>query len=686
MATRRGQRPGGAALQLDVLALGSVVDKQFSDGRLKGAVDSMMSNALRPDAEVAASIPPSTSEPRIIEQSRIRLALAKGLDPADVVEGEKDNGAPLSPTPVAPTATSEPGDKPEIPFILGAGRCEIGSSGFKLLASVLTHKSFGRLVYADLSSNVATDLGKDFSGVVEICAALGPLPHLKFLSLHNNMLLQPGAEAVSKMLRTTKSLQYLDLSRCNISAAGAEELLPAFRRRRAGAPIAAGESTASAAGDDDDGVPVRPPTPENPGANQSLLWLDLSENNLCMFGFGTTDAMCDLVKGLLRHPKLRRLDLSRNRLARPVIAALAAEIEHNATIRTLRVDENDIDARPAAAIAQSLVHNSTLKTLTLRANRLRSDGASAFADLCRRGTSLTSIDLRDNYIGDVGQKDIKLALQGLPPPPEVTAYADPNSVSSSAFDGSGSGGVGDGTPYDGSGSADDDDGVGGDDREPRPATAGTEEDVARSLASDLADSSISVDEAASVATGSGSASGGAGRPTGSGGQDPTRPSTAASSAVSASGRSTPASQQLVHGAGAATISMAGDAGNAYSLDFYTEAKEGDDEDDDDEDEQGNSRRRPGIQGASGGAAAASSSESPVSPTRTPAAGGGIRAVMALRPDAPPAPIDAASIAPVAPAASAPRLLEREDGAWVDTLHGRTVYVLTPGAESQRYSQ
>jgi hypothetical protein len=494
------KRPGGASLQMDILDLNTALERNtdLKDGRLRASIEAAMRCAQRPDLETAAATPPSFAEPRLIHASKVRVALAACKDPeiifeeevvtaAATIKGESTTNDPTNDKISSSyyTAQQSPLSSDTIPLLLGANRCDLGSTGCRLLASVLPHKVFmKRLVFCDLSSNAATDLGKDFGAVAKLCESLGELPHLAYLSLHGNILLAPGCASICRMLRSgCKNLRYLDLSRCNIGHAGAYELLPAFERtvsprkakkRITGSAVAGLLSSDSkhnendeseGKGDDDtsaddallaekameaalegrteefeaalaaEAALAEANQPINVLANKSLVWLDMSENNLCGFGLDNTPAI-SLVSALIQHTSLRHLDLSRNRLARPVVTAIAESIESNTSIKSLSLDENAIDAQPAAHLARSLVNNTSLHTLSMRYNRLRSDGASAFAHLLRHGHSIKRLDIRGNYIGDLGQRDIKLAMEGKPPPPEVTAFGANLSASLEGADGS----------------------------------------------------------------------------------------------------------------------------------------------------------------------------------------------------------------------------------------------------------
>ncbi len=100
---RAPPRPGGAALQMDVLELGSFLEAAaLAPGRLKEALEDMCSRALRPEKEAggaaAGSLP--ADEPRVREYARFRTALAAGGGSAGSA------AAALIPDSVSETSTS----------------------------------------------------------------------------------------------------------------------------------------------------------------------------------------------------------------------------------------------------------------------------------------------------------------------------------------------------------------------------------------------------------------------------------------------------------------------------------------------------------------------------------------------------------------------------------------------------
>jgi hypothetical protein len=480
---RAPARPGGAALQMDVLELSAGMEAlRVQDGRLKAALDDMQTRAVRPDLENAALKVTNAADKQASDYCAFRRAIVTGVsaiaaapageksappaEPLLLAEGEEtpnEASSAVDPAPylaVAPhVIVLPPASGVDIPFVLDAARCDGGSVGCRLLSSVFARcpAPLKRLAYLDLSHASATDTGTSFTPLYELVVALTSLPALRFLSLAGTSMGGPGGEVLRRLLRTLPSLTHLDVSDCSLGAQGAEELLGAFPVVPAevadAAPAGAEEeedpevaaiiAAAKAAREEEQGLKKKKKAPtagagwSGGTANTSLLWLDISGNNLCSYGLDPLPA-ARLVRALLGHPSLQHLNLARNRLGEAAIVppALVRGVAANASLRSLVLDENSLDAAPAAAIAAALESNSVLTHLSLRSNRVRSDGASAFASLLRcvtmgpwaRGEEgarppapgLQCLDVRDNYIGPIGRSDLRLALEGCPPPPEVS--------------------------------------------------------------------------------------------------------------------------------------------------------------------------------------------------------------------------------------------------------------------------
>ncbi len=139
-------------------------------------------------------------------------------------------------------------------------------------------------------------------------------------------------------------------------------------------------------GEEEEDTPLLPRSP----SNLSLLWLDLSDNNLSDNG-GAPGVVSRLIHSLLGHPTLRHLNLSRNRLgvgyaAAPTSLALVSGLVGNSTLESLYLDGNSLDSQALLAAAIAANPRSSLTHLSLRLNRCRTPGASAFAALIRSQT------------------------------------------------------------------------------------------------------------------------------------------------------------------------------------------------------------------------------------------------------------------------------------------------------------
>jgi hypothetical protein len=123
-------------------------------------------------------------------------------------------------------------EDPSALFLL-VGNRELGISGMRELATLLTpplrsQQITAHLAFIDISDNQATDFGADFEPLRNLCYQLARLSSLRWLSLHNTTLLHEGSVIVSRLLRYSRSLRFLDMSRCNVGERGAQALYAAF--------------------------------------------------------------------------------------------------------------------------------------------------------------------------------------------------------------------------------------------------------------------------------------------------------------------------------------------------------------------------------------------------------------------------------------------------------------------------
>ena len=119
---------------------------------------------------------------------------------------------------------------------------------------------------------------------------------------------------------------YLNLSRNNISDAGATDIAQALHH------------------------------------NSTLNTLDLSNNNISDAG------ATDLAQALHHNSTLKELYLSSNNISDAGATDLAQALHHNSTLKELYLSHNSISDAGATALAQALHHNSTLKELELYGN------------------------------------------------------------------------------------------------------------------------------------------------------------------------------------------------------------------------------------------------------------------------------------------------------------------------------
>jgi hypothetical protein len=150
---KQPKRAGGAKLQMDILDLNTALERNtdLKDGRLRASIEAAMRCAQRPELEAAAATPPSFAEPRLVHASKVRVALAACKDPEATFEEEvaaasaaisngtvsvstdpTDNVSAAGKASKVYTPQPSPLEADTIPLLLGANRCDLGSSGCRL--------------------------------------------------------------------------------------------------------------------------------------------------------------------------------------------------------------------------------------------------------------------------------------------------------------------------------------------------------------------------------------------------------------------------------------------------------------------------------------------------------------------------------------------------------------------------
>jgi Ran GTPase-activating protein (RanGAP) involved in mRNA processing and transport len=149
---------------------------------------------------------------------------------------------------------------------------------------------------------------------------------------------------------------------------------------------------------------------------------ELYEQGIC------DEGAVEIAAALQHNTSIHTLRLGSNAVRSNGTVAIAAALHHNKSLRTLDLGKvvstcdhypliyNKIGVKGAVAIAMMLQHNTSLRTLELDNNDIGDDGAVAIGEALQHNTSLRSLDLQGNQdigeqIGVKGATAIGVALQ-----------------------------------------------------------------------------------------------------------------------------------------------------------------------------------------------------------------------------------------------------------------------------------
>ena len=257
-----------------------------------------------------------------------------------------------------------------------------------LLAKVVP--SMSRLEVLWLIDN---PIGSD--GAVEVIKSLCD-SGVERLLLYNTGIGGPDCEALSELLQSTHSLEWLYIEQNNLSSESVASIVTGLSH------------------------------------NNSLTILDISDSH---FGMGnilhlssllrehskctltslalrdchiSSEGAVELATALWKNTTLRVLDLSRNPIGEHVegVTAVAAMLVENKSLAQLKLQGCHISGQGAGELAAALYKNSTLQYLNLDHNPIGVEGASSMSDMLQHNTSLTWLYMCDDSVGEEGVRQL----------------------------------------------------------------------------------------------------------------------------------------------------------------------------------------------------------------------------------------------------------------------------------------
>ena len=228
-------------------------------------------------------------------------------------------------------------------------------------------------------------------GAVEVIKALCG-SGVKQLSLYNTGIGEPDCEALCELLKSTHSLQDLDIDQNNLSSESVASIITGLSHNSSLTYLEISNSHFSMANVDSLASVLKD------HSKCTLTWLVLQDCHI------SSESAVKLVAALCKNTTLKRLDLSRNPIGEHeegVTSAVKLLVE-NKTLTKLGLRHCHISSEGASELAAALCKNSTLKHLDLQHNPIGVEGASSMSDMLQHNTSLVVLWLYDDSVGEEG--------------------------------------------------------------------------------------------------------------------------------------------------------------------------------------------------------------------------------------------------------------------------------------------
>ena len=233
--------------------------------------------------------------------------------------------------------------------VLHLTRNKLDGSACDLLAKVAP--SMSRLEELWLGDN---PIGSD--GAVEVIKALCG-SGMNRLWLHNTEIGEPDCEALCELLKSSHSLQRLDIDKNNLSSESVASIITGLSH------------------------------------NSSLTHLDISNSH---FSMANVDSLASALKD---HSKctLTWLNLQHCHINSEGAVELAAALCKNSTLKRLYLDHNPIGVEGASSMSDMLQHNTSLKNLYLCDDSVGEEGVHQLINSLKHNQTLRKLSLPEKY-------------------------------------------------------------------------------------------------------------------------------------------------------------------------------------------------------------------------------------------------------------------------------------------------
>ena len=261
---------------------------------------------------------------------------------------------------------------------------KLDGSACDLLAKAVP--SMSRLEKLSLSGN---PIGS--GGAVEVINALCG-SGVKQLLLWYTGIGEPDCEALCELLKSTHSLQHLDIQLNNLSSESVASIITGLSHNSSLTALNISTSHFSMANVDSLASVLK----DHSKCTLTVLYLDDCHIS--------SEGAVELAAALCKNTTLNDLDLIRNPIGEHVegMTAVAKMLVENETLTKLYLEDCDISSEGAVELAAALCKNSTLKHLNLSRNPIGVEGASSMSDMLQHNTSLEELYLDDDSVGEEG--------------------------------------------------------------------------------------------------------------------------------------------------------------------------------------------------------------------------------------------------------------------------------------------
>ena len=261
---------------------------------------------------------------------------------------------------------------------------KLDGSACDLLAKALP--SMSRLEGLYLGGN---PLGS--GGAVEVIKALCG-SGVERLFLHSTGIREPDCEALCELLKSTHSLQHLDIDQNNLSSESVASIITGLSHNSSLTTLHISNSHFSMANVDSLASVLKD------HSKCALTWLYLQDCHI------NSEGAVELAAALSKNSTLKHLNLIHNPIGEHVegATAIAKSLVENKTLTVLYLKDCHISSEGAVELAAALCKNSTLKHLNLNDNPIGVEGASSMSDMLQHNTSLEYLWLHDDSVGEEG--------------------------------------------------------------------------------------------------------------------------------------------------------------------------------------------------------------------------------------------------------------------------------------------